>query len=82
MSHGTQLAIGIVLLWFAGLCFFFAFLGGKTAALTSGHGSDGTPSGPRDVSGLATRVAENMQSMESSSPGPTTAGGGTGTVSA
>jgi len=71
MSRGTQLAIGILLLWFAGLCLFFAFLGGKTPALTSGRGSDGTPSGPRDMSGLVSRVAENIQAAEASG----TAGG-------
>lgn len=75
VSRGTMMAIAIVLLWFAGFCFFFAFMSGKTAALTSGRGKDGTPSGPRDASGVVARLAENLQAMEASSPagpaGPT-----------
>ena len=78
LSHGTMLAIGIVLLWFAGLCYFFAFLGGKTAALTSGTGSDGKTSGPRDLSGVVARVAENVQAMESNTGSSGTNSGGAG----
>lgn len=76
LSKGTLMAIAVVLLWFAGVCYFFAFLAGKTAALTSGRGSDGAPSGPRDMSGVVARVATNLQAMESSG-GPA---GSTGTV--
>lgn len=74
VAKGTQLAIGILLLWFAGLCFFVAFMSGKAASLISGTGIDGKPTGPRDVSGLVTRLAANIQAAEGATTTSTTDG--------
>lgn len=65
--HGTKVAVAILLLWFAGMCLFIAFLSGKTAALTSGKDSSGKAQGPADMSELATRIADNVQALENQS---------------
>lgn len=64
ISHGTKLAIGIILLWFGGACLFIAFMSGKVASLTVGTDSGGAAQGPRDVSELVERVASNVQAAE------------------
>jgi hypothetical protein len=62
--HGTKVAVAIVLLWFAGLCLFVAFLSGKAASLTVGKDQAGHPQGPADASELVSRLAENVQALE------------------
>lgn len=62
--HGTKVAVAIVLLWFAGLCLFIAFLSGKAASLTVGKDQAGNPQGPADASELVSRLAENVQALE------------------
>lgn len=68
ISRGTELAIGIVLLWFGGLCFFVAFMSGKIAALTTSSG--GKSSGPKDISGLAVAISAAVQQKAAKIPTP------------
>lgn len=72
LSQGTQLALGIVLLWFGGLCLFVAFMSGKIAALTTGTDSSGKTRGPADASGLVSTVAKAVQAAEIGIPSPAT----------
>lgn len=67
ISHGTRLAIGIVLLWFGGVCLFVAFLSGKISSLTASTDAGGTGHGPKDVSELVSSVAKNVQAAEQGS---------------
>lgn len=60
-QRGAQIAIGILLLWFAGLCLFIAFMSGKTPSLTVGKDRGGKPQGPKDVTELMGRLAENVR---------------------
>jgi hypothetical protein len=69
-SQGTQLALGIVLLWFGGLCLFVAFMSGKIAALTASTDSTGTARGPADASGLVSSLAKAVQAAEIGIPQP------------
>ncbi len=69
ISRGTELALGIVLLWFGGLCFFVAFMSGKISALTTTD-SGGKSSGPRDVSGLAVAISAAVQQRATKIPTP------------
>jgi hypothetical protein len=81
-SHGTMLAIGIVLLWFAGACFFVAFLSGKAASMTIGADSSGKPVGPTDIGSLIGRVSDNVAALEGATgSGSTGATPGTGATS-
>jgi hypothetical protein len=83
-QHGTKVAVAIVLLWFAGLCLFIAFLSGKAASLTVGTDSAGNPQGPADASQLVSRLAENVQALENqggSSSSADTGSSGSGEVS-
>lgn len=59
MGRGTQLAVGIILLWFGGFCLFVAFLSGKTSLLTTSGGH-----GPADASQLASTLASAVQQHE------------------
>lgn len=79
-SQGTKLAIGIVLLWFAGFCFFVAFMSGKVASLTIGTDQNGNPSGPRDMPELMERVSANVQALEGGAAGISGASAPTGTT--
>lgn len=72
LSQGTQLALGIVLLWFGGLCLFVAFMSGKIAALTASTDSTGATHGPADASGLVSTLAKAVQSAEIGIPSPAT----------
>jgi hypothetical protein len=72
-QRGVQLAIGILLLWLAGVLLFVAFMSGKTPSLTVGTAADGTPQGPRDARQLlgrlnATLWAARGQGGEGTSP--------------
>lgn len=64
LSRGTQLAIGIVLLWFGGLLLYVAFMSGKTAQLTDSTDTSGTAHGPSDISGLLASVANTVQAAQ------------------
>ena len=59
-ERGAQIAVGILLLWFAGLCLFIAFMSGKTPGLTVGKDKSGKPQGPKDVTELMGRLSENI----------------------
>lgn len=78
MGRGTQLAVGIILLWFGGFCLFIAFLSGKTSLLTTSGGH-----GPTDASQLATTLASAVQQHEGAAAaagtGAATAAANTGT---
>lgn len=63
MNQGTKLALSIVSLWVAGLCYFIAFLSGKVPSLTTGTDSTGNSQGPGDISQLTTRLAANVQTL-------------------
>ncbi|HJP74923.1 MAG TPA: hypothetical protein VJ914_11675 [Pseudonocardiaceae bacterium] len=69
-EHGTMLAFGIVFLWLGGFCLFIALMSGKISALSTGTDSSGKPQGPKDVSQLATSLAQGIQAQET---GPTNA---------
>lgn len=73
-QHGTKVAVAIVLLWFAGLCLFVAFLSGKAASLTVGKDQAGNPQGPADASELVSRLAENVQALENQGGSSSSAG--------
>lgn len=60
-ERGAQIALGIVLLWFAGFCLYVAFMSGKTPAMTVGVDKSGKPQGPKDITELAGRLSENVQ---------------------
>jgi hypothetical protein len=63
LNQGTKLAIGVLLLWFAGACLFVAFLSGKVDSLTQGTDQSGNPQGPADFSSLIVRLAQNAQAL-------------------
>lgn len=68
MSHGTKLAVGILLVWFGGVCLFIAFMSGKVPSLNTGT-TDGKAQGPKDVTGLLTGVANAVQQQEQKGTG-------------
>jgi hypothetical protein len=73
-GEGTQravmLAVGILLLWFGGSLLFVAFMSGKAPGLTTGTSKDGKAQGPKDLSELLGRVAENVQAAgQATAPG-------------
>lgn len=72
--RGTTLALGIVLLWVAGMLLFVAFMSGKVASLTQGTDGSGKSVGPTDLPSLLVRIANNAQSLQ----GDKASGGTTG----
>lgn len=68
LSKGTTMAIGVVALWLAGLCFFVAFMSGKAASLIEGTTKNAAGTtvgvGPSDATELVSRIATNVQTLE------------------
>ena len=60
-ERGVQLAIGILMLWLAGVLLFIAFMSGKTPSLTVGKAADGSSQGPKDIRELLGRLSSNIQ---------------------
>lgn len=63
-NRATKAALGILLLWVGGFLLFVAFMSGKTSTLTVGKDASGRAQGPRDISELASRLAETVQAAE------------------
>lgn len=69
-THGTQLALGIALIWFGGVLLFVAFMSGKIAALTTSTDSSGQVHGPADAGSLLSSLAKAVQAAEVGVPTP------------